>query len=140
MAQEREDRILMAERIVQAVTGYAVEASDQWLLLKRNLPSVSYFATDLDPRSFEFDAIEGAFVGRAELLLTARSLLRPGQAMREVSFTLPARVLLRESNGGLIVGAFDFYSAESETAAPVYVDPDDGPPKIIGWGPFEGLL
>ena len=60
--------------------------------------------------------------------------------MQDVSFTLPVRVLLSGQDGALSVVAFDFYSA-AESEAPIhYDDPDDGPPKTIGWGPFENLI
>jgi hypothetical protein len=125
--------------IVNAVAGYRVENAEQWLALSKNMPGVSYFATDLDPRSFEKDATQGNWLGRAELLLKAPAALRPGQAMQDVSFTLPVRVLLSEQGGALSVTAFDFFSAGESEAPKPYVDLDDGPPKTIGWGPFEGL-
>ena len=59
----------MAGRIVKAVAGYRVESSEQWLALSQNMPDVSYFATDLDPRSFERDEMSETWLGRAELLL-----------------------------------------------------------------------
>ena len=129
----------MLDEIVNAVAGYRVESSEQWRALSRNMPGVSYFATDLDPRSFEKDETEGTWLGRAELLLKAPAALRPGQALQEVSFTLPVRVVLTERDGELTVTAFDFYSAWEGEAPVPYVDPYDGPPKTIGWGPFEGL-
>lgn len=140
MVQDSKVAILTAERIVEVVTSYPVETSEQWLLLKANMPRVAFFATDLNPHSFEWDSAECAWLGRAELLLSAPSALRPGQAMLEVSFTLPVRVLLRMANEELTIAAFDFYSAAQNATASIYVDPDDGPPKTIGWGPFEGLL
>jgi hypothetical protein len=130
----------MLDRIINAVAGYRVESAEQWLALSKNMPGVSYFATDLDPRSFEKDATQGNWLGRAELLLKAPTALRPGQAMQDVSFTLPVRVLLSERGGELFVTAFDFYSAGEGEAPKPYYDPDDGPPKTIGWGPFEGLI
>ena len=101
----------MADRIVRAVVGYEVESSEQWLALSQNMPDVSYFATDLDPRSFERDEMND-WLGRAELLLKAPSVLRPGQALQEVSFTLPVRVVLAEEGSALSVTAFDFYFAD----------------------------
>jgi hypothetical protein len=131
---------LVLDRILDAVISYPVEDGEQWLALSKNLPGVSFFATDVDPRSFEKDTTQSTWLGRAELLLKAPGALRPGQAMQEVSFTLPVRVLLSERGDTLYVMAFDFYSAdESEAPKPRY-DPDDGPPKTIGWGPFEGLI
>ena len=131
---------LVLDRILDAVISYPVEDGEQWLALSKNVPGMSFFATDVDPRSFEKDATQSTWLGRAELLLKAPGALRPGQAMQEVSFTLPVRVLLSEHGGTLSVMAFDFYSAdESEAPKPRY-DPDDGPPKTIGWGPFEGLI
>jgi hypothetical protein len=65
------DDASMADRIVKAVLGYSVESSEQWLMLSKNMPGVSYFATDLDPRSFEKDETQGTWLGRAELLLKA---------------------------------------------------------------------
>jgi hypothetical protein len=130
----------LADRIVRAVAGYTVEDGEQWLALSKNMPGISYFATDLDPRSFEKDEAQGTWLGRAELLLKAPVALRPGQAVQEVSFTLPVRVMLAEEGGVFSVTAFDFYSAEESEAPKPYFDPDDGPPKTIGWGPFEGLI
>ena len=130
----------IADEIAKAVTGYWVEGSEQWLALSQNLPGVSYFATDLDPRSFENDETQGFWLGRAELLLKAPAELRPGQALQEVSFTMPVRVLLFEQDGALSVAAFDFYSAEEREPPGPRIDLDDGPPKTIGWGPFEGLI
>src|SRR5271169_2628355 len=130
----------MADRIVKAVAGCKVESGEQWLALSKNMPGVSYFATDLDPRSFEKDKMHETWLGRAELLLKAPAALRPGQAMQEVSFTMPVRVLLAEEGGVLTVAGFDFYSAVESDATTPYYDPDDGPPKTIGWGPFEGLI
>jgi hypothetical protein len=130
----------MADRIVKAVAGYKVESSEQWLALSQNMPDVSYFATDLDPRSFERDEMNETWLGRAELLLKAPSALRPGQALQEVSFTLPVRVVLAEEGGALSVTAFDFYFADESKPPEPRFDPDDGPPKTIGWGPFEGLI
>jgi len=134
------DEASMADRIVKAVLGYRVESSEQWLMLSKNMPGVSYFATDLDPRSFEKDETQGTWLGRAELLLKAPAALRPGQAMQEVSFTLPIKVLLSGQGGALSVVAFDFYSAGESEAPRSYDDPDDGPPKTLGWGPFENLI
>ncbi|HUZ90662.1 MAG TPA: hypothetical protein VMU78_01990 [Methylocella sp.] len=130
----------MADEIVKAVTGYRVERSEQWLALTETMPGTSYFATDLDPRSFERDETQGIWLGRAELLLKAPSELRPGQALQEVSFTMPVRVLLFEQDGALSVAVFDFYSAEEREAPGPRINLDDGPPKTIGWGPFEGLI
>jgi hypothetical protein len=134
------DGASMADRIVKAVVDYGVESCGQWLALSKNMPGVSYFSTDLDPRSFEKDETQGTWLGRAELLLNAPSELRPGQAMQDVSFTLPVRVLLSGQSGVLSVMAFDFYSAGENEAPRPSDDPDDGPPKTIGWGPFEGLI
>jgi hypothetical protein len=132
---------LVLDQIIDAVTAFPVEDGEQWLALSNNVPGVSFFATDVDPRSFEKDVNQDTWLGRGELLLKAPGALRPGQAMQEVSFTLPVRVVLSERGGVLSVTAFDFYSGDdsSETSKPRY-DPDDGPPKTIGWGPFEGLL
>jgi hypothetical protein len=135
-----EDGTSMQDRIIHAVVGYKVESGEQWLTLSKNMPGIVYFATDLDPRSFEKDESQGTWLGRAELLLKAPAEVRPGQAMQEVSFTLPVRVLLSVQDGELSVEAFDFYSAEEHEAPKPYYDPDDGPPKTIGWGPFEGLV
>lgn len=133
----------MADRIVTAVAGFPVESSEQWLALTQNMPGVSYFATDVDPRSFEKDEARGTWLGRAELLLKAPSRLRPGQAVQDVSFTMPVRVLLSGQDGAFSITGFDFYFAE-ENAGPAaaqepQTDLDIGPPKSIGWGPFEGL-
>lgn len=43
----------MLDRIIDAVAGYMVESGEQWLALTKTMPGISYFATDLDPRSFE---------------------------------------------------------------------------------------
>lgn len=131
----------MAERIVTAVAGFPVEDGEQWLALTQNMLGVSYYATDLDPRSFEKDEARGTWLGRAELLLKAPGRLRPGQAVQDVSFTMPVRVLLSEQDGEFFITGFDFYFAE-ENAGPLpesLTDLDIGPPKSIGWGPFEGL-
>ena len=140
MVRDSEDATLTADQIMEAVTSYPIELSEQWLLLKANMPRVAFFAIDFNPRSFELDSSESVWLGRAELLLSAPSALRPGQAAQEVSFTLPVRVLLRMANEELTIAAFDFYSAVENATASIFVDPDDGPPKTIGWGPFEGLL
>ncbi|QBR71233.1 hypothetical protein CU048_07995 [Beijerinckiaceae bacterium] len=129
----------MSDRLVGAVTGFAVENDAQWLALSQRVPGVSYFATDLDPRSFEKSETDGIWLGRAELLLSAPADIRVGQA-QHVSFTMPVRVELFESGGEFSVKAFDFYSAEESEAPPAQFDPDEGPPKRIGWGPFEGLI
>jgi hypothetical protein len=129
---------IMSDRLVEAVTGFAVENDAQWLALSQRLPGVSYFATDLDPRSFEKNETDNTWLGRAELLLSAPADIRLGQT--QVSFTMPVRVELSESSGEFSVKAFDFYSADESEAPPANFDPDDGPPKRIGWGPFEGLI
>jgi hypothetical protein len=131
---------LVLDRIIDAVISYPVKDGEQWLALSKNLPGVFFFATDVDPRSFEKDTTQSTWLGRAELLLKAPGALRPGQAMQEVSFTLPVRVLLSERGSALAVLAFDFYSADEREAPKPRYDPDDGPPKTIGWGPFEGLI
>jgi hypothetical protein len=130
----------MSDRIVQAVANYNVENDAQWIALCNNVPGVSYFATDLDPRSFEKDGTNAAWVGRAELLLKAPAELRPGQAMQEVSFTLPVKVVLSEQDGGFFVTSFDFYRADDTQSSPPPTHLEYGPPKTIGWGPFEGLV
>lgn len=127
------------DRIIDTVIEYRVESSEQWAALSKNMPSVSYFATDLDPRSFEKDASQGTLLGRAELLLKAPSVLRPGQAAQDVAFTMPVRVSLSEQDGELSVAAFDFYFIEEGAAPEPPPGLDIGPPKTIGWGPFEGL-
>lgn len=142
MSQEERSHAeaVTAKRIAEAVEAFPVVDSEQWRALTESMPGVSYFAIDLDPRSFEKDEGQGSFIGRAELLLKAPSELRPGQARHEVSFTLPVRVILYEDGGELAVTAFDFYSGPPAAAATQpFLDPDDGPPKTIGWGPFEGL-
>ena len=130
----------MPDRIVCAVVDYPVESDPQWTALCNDVPGVSYFATDLDPRSFEKDGMGGAWLGRAELLLKAPAELRPGQAAQEVSFTLPVKVLLSEQNGELYVTSFDFYAADENQPSQPQVRLEYGPPKTIGWGPFEGLV
>src|SRR5450631_3418397 len=116
---------LVLDQIIAAVTGFPVEDGEQWLALSKNLPGVSFFATDVDPRSFEKDTTQSTWLGRAELLLKAPGALRPGQAMQEVSFTLPVRVLLSERGSALAVLAFDFYSADEREAPKPRYDPDD---------------
>jgi hypothetical protein len=130
----------MLDRIVGAVSGHRVESGAQWLALSKSVPGVSYFATDVDPRSFEKDETQDTWLGRAELLLKAPVELRPGQAMQDVSFTLPVKVVLSGQGGELTVTVFDFYSAVESAAPALPFDPDDGPPKSIGWGPFENLI
>jgi hypothetical protein len=105
------------DQIIGATRGYCVEDSSQWMALTRKFPGVTYFATDLDPRSFEFDEINEIWVGRADLLLTAPSELRPGQDMRQVSFMLPVRVVLAEKNGTFSVEAFDFCADDGDETA-----------------------
>ncbi len=100
--------------IVNAVMEYSVEADPGWPFVIAIWPSVSYFATDLDPRSFERSA-EGTWTGRAELLLTARGEVRPGQP-GEISFTLPVHVELFERDGTFSVKTFEF--AEDIRKAP----------------------
>jgi hypothetical protein len=128
----------MLNRIAEAVVNYPVESGAQWIALCNNLPGVSYFATDVDPRSFEKNGVDGTWLGRAELLLKAPAELRPGQGA-EVSFTLPVKVVLSEQDGELLVTAFDFYFDEEEQSSQRQVL-EFGPPKTIGWGPFEGLV
>jgi hypothetical protein len=96
------------DQIIRATRAYRVEDSSQWMALSKKFPGVSFFATDLDPRSFEFDETNGTWVGRADLLLEAPSELRPGQDEQQVSFTRPVRVVLAEKEGTLSVKAFDF--------------------------------
>lgn len=129
------------DRLTDVVVNFPVESGEQWRALTEDIPGVSYFATDLDPRSFEFAAGQGRWVGRAELLLKAPAELRPGQARQEVSFTLPVRVVIDEDGEELVITGFDFYSGPPAGAPPPpsSIDPDEGPPKAIGWGPFEGL-
>ncbi len=103
---------MVLDQIIDAVTVFPVEDGEQWLALSNAVPGISFFATDVDPRSFEKNTTEGAWLGRAELLLKAPGALRPGQAMQEVSFTLPVRVVLLERGGVLSVTAFDFYSGD----------------------------
>ncbi len=134
-----QDEASVLDQIVDTVTGYRVESGEQWLALTNTIPGVTYFTTDIDPRSFEKDEGQGSWLGRAELLLKAPAQLRPGQAMQEVSFTLPVKVLLSEQDGELSIAEFDFYSAETSEAPMLRHELDDGPPKTIGWGPFEGL-
>lgn len=131
---------IVSDRLVEAVTGFAVENDAQWRALSQRLPGVSYFATDLDPRSFEKSETDNIWLGRAELLLSAPAEIRLGQGQQEVSFTMPVRIELFESGGEFSVRAFDFYSPDESDAPPSHFDPDDGPPKRIGWGPFEGLI
>jgi hypothetical protein len=130
----------MLDRIIDAAAGYMVESGEQWLALTKTMPGISYFATDLDPRSFEKVEPRDTWLGRAELLLKAPAALRPGQAIQEVSFTMPVLVLLSEHDGELTVTAFDFYSTDEREPPAPRLDTDDGPPKTIGWGPFEGLI
>jgi hypothetical protein len=130
----------MLDRIIETVIGYRVAGSEQWLALSRDMPGVAYFATDLDPRSFEKVTTQGSWLGRAELLLKAPAELRPGQALQEVSFTMPVRVLLSERGGELSVEEFDFYSVEDSETLTSRIELEFGPPKTIGWGPFEGLI
>jgi hypothetical protein len=129
----------VSDQIMLAVLGHEVETTPQWLGLTQRLPGVVYFATDLDPRSFEKSETDGIWLGRAELLLSAPADIRVGQA-QHVSFTMPVRVELVESGGVFSVRAFDFYSPDEGAEPPPRFDPDEGPPKRIGWGPFEGLI
>jgi len=128
-----------SQAIIAAVSSYQVQAGEQWNELRRSMPGVTFFAMDVDPRSFERDEAAGVWIGRAELLLKATSLLRPGQPRQDVSFTLPAKVVLTEEDGALAVLSFDFYAGGAGEGAQPYIDPEEGPPKTIGWGPFEGL-
>jgi hypothetical protein len=129
-----------SDRIVQAVLGYDVKGDAQWSALTKDVPGVAYFATDLDPRSFERDDVHGSWLGRAELLLKAPAELRPGQPPQEVSFTLPVKVVLSEQDGALAVTSFQFYGASAAQSAQAPVELEYGPPKEIGWGPFKGLV
>ena len=129
----------LGDSINQAVARYQVEKSAQWAALCANVPGITYFATDLDPRSFAEDESSRAWLGRAELLLKAPAELRPGQAPQEVSFTLPVKVVLTEQDGELVITSFDFYFVEDEPSQQCQVL-EYGPPKTIGWGPFEGLV
>lgn len=104
---EYQDGADMLERIVQAVTGVQVDTGAQWVALSKTIPGVTYFATDVDPRSFDYREAQDIWLGRAELLLKAVGEIRPGQ-FEEVSFTLPVRVELIESGEELLVKAFDF--------------------------------
>lgn len=105
------------DRIVQAARDYEVEDSPQWMTLSRKFPGVSFFATDTDPRSFEYDETRDVWVGRADLLLKAPTELRPGQEKQQVSFTLPVRVELAEKDGKFSVKAFDFCSYDENELA-----------------------
>lgn len=105
-----------SERILGATRAYKVEGSPQWGALCRQIPGVLYFATDLDPRSFDYDPTDSVWVGRADLLLTAPCELRSGQTL-PVSFTLPARVELAELDGIFSVQAFDFCADDGEGIA-----------------------
>lgn len=106
----------MDDRIVAAVLDHKVEGGRQWIALSNEFPGISYFATDLDPRSFEYDEISGTWLGRAELLLQAPEEVRPG-LFRDVSFTRPVRVVLCESGGDLSIEAFDYcWMDENESA------------------------
>jgi len=102
-------RMARSERIAAAVTDYAVTEDPYWPEVTARWPRVSYFATDLDPRSFERKP-DGTWDGRAELLLTAPGELRPGQE-EQISFTLPVDVELFEQNGSFSIKTFDFKSA-----------------------------
>jgi hypothetical protein len=97
----------MLDRIVRAVTGVHVDTGAQWIALSKKVPGVIYFATDVDPRSFDYHEAQDIWLGRAELLLKAVGEIRPGQ-FEEVSFTLPVRVELIESGAELLVKAFDY--------------------------------
>lgn len=130
----------MFDQIMQAVLGYDVKSDAQWSALCKDVPAVSYFGTDVDPRSFEKDHARGGWIGRAELLLKAPAALRPGQPPQEVSFTLPVKVILGEQDGALAVASFRFYTASEDHSAQAPVILDYGPPKEIGWGPFKGLV
>lgn len=99
--------------LMRAVVEFQVDAGEQWNALAKAFPGVVYFATDLDPRSFDYDEARDLWLGRAELLLSAPGQIRPGQ-FEEVSFTLPARVVLVESGGEFSVRAFDFWSVEED--------------------------
>ena len=131
---------VILDQIIETVTSYRVVGSEQWLAFSRDMPGVAYFATDLDPRSFEKDATRDSWLGRAELLLKAPSELRPGHAVQDVSFTMPVRVVLSEKGGVLSVAAFDFYFGEESETPASPTELEFGPPKTIGWGPFEGLI
>lgn len=102
------DEAPLSSRIVQATRAYEVEGSPQWIALSHKIPGVSFFATDLDPRTFEYDRGNGSWIGRADLLLKAPTELRPGREKQQVSFTLPVRVELTEKNGAFSVKSFDF--------------------------------
>lgn len=129
----------MLDLIFQAVAGFEVLSDAQWHALTKDVPGVTFFTTDLDPRSFTEDGA-GAWVGRAELLLKAPAELRAGHAPQEVSFTLPVKVVLAERDGTLEVAAFDFYAVEMENPPGNLKVLEFGPPKTIGLGPFEGLV
>lgn len=106
----------MHDKIVQAVVDFQADTGAQWIALSKTIPGVIHFATDVDPRSFEYREAHDIWLGRAELLLKAVSEIRPGQ-FEEVSFTLPVRVELVESGGEMSVKAFD-YCALDETETP----------------------
>lgn len=129
----------MLDQITRAVLDYDAKRDPQWNALCRDVPAVSYFATDVDPRSFERDAARGGYIGRAELLLKAPAELRHGQPPQEVSFTLPVKVFLREQDGALTVTSFQFYAARETQSEEAAAQLEYGPPKEIGWGPFKGL-
>jgi hypothetical protein len=95
------ERTLLFDRIAQTVSAYNVRADPIWAGLVEEWPSVEYFATDLDPRSFE-RVSDQIWRGRADLLLNADEEIRPGQ-IATVSFTLPVDVELRDEAGRLSV-------------------------------------
>jgi len=64
--------------------GYKVESSEQWLCAFPNMPGVSYFATDLDPRFLRKGRDERDLARRAELLLKAPSACGQGRPARGV--------------------------------------------------------
>jgi hypothetical protein len=101
------------ERIVSALTEFHADTGPQWIALSKKVPGVIYFATDVDPRSFEYHKMRGIWLGRAELLLKAVGEIRPGQ-FEEISFTLPVRVELYESGEELLVKAFDYCPVEAD--------------------------
>lgn len=93
----RNDALLL-DRITRAVIAHDVMGDySLWGFVGEKWPGVAYFATDLDPRSFEKVSDE-AWRGQADLLLTMPQEIRPRQ-QATVSFTLPVDVELREVDG-----------------------------------------
>jgi hypothetical protein len=86
--------------IASCVQSFAVTKSPIWDLISKQYPSVSLFAIDADPRTFQVSE-KGKFDGRANLLVSMPRTLRSGR-VSTYSMTIPARVFGKLSPAGEI--------------------------------------